>query len=826
MVREYAEEPTGIADLVKWAGIVAPSIIHNKNGSLQATLTYRGPDLESATKSELVTTSARLNNLLKTFKDGWAIYSEAVRYPSYEYPEGQWSNPLAAMIDGERKLAFESGQYHESKYYITFIWLSPKDVTSKVESLFFEGGQKHNAKITASDNLKYFQDTLIHTINILQGIFPEARLLNDEETLTYLHSTVSNKTHKVSVPENPIELDYLLCDTAVIGGLEPKLGNKYIGVVGIRNFPSSSIPCILDELNHVGFAYRWVTRFLFFDKISGEAELNKIKRTQYAGRKSLLTFAKEMLFKSDSIMENTDSVNKALDADEALQSLAADAVNFGYFTQSIVIVDEDAKQLRKKTNEIERIINGRGFVSVNEIDNRNCLESWIGTIPGCCGHNVRYPILHTLNLTHLFPLSAVWAGPNENTHLSEVLSKKYKQKYTAPVHLLAITNGNVPFNLSLNIGDVGHTMVVGPTGSGKSVLLNTLELQWLRYPDAQVYIFDKGASSRVLTAGIGGDFYDLAAEDSALAFQPLRLIDNESERIWANEWIIDILISENVMITPRMKDELAKAINLLAKQAVHMRTMTGLRGLVAEPTIKEALLPYTKDPKSGVYGDLFDKNYDNLAYGNWQAFEMEALMNKKQALIPILSYLFHRLEQRFDGSPTLLVLDEAWVFLDHPVFSKKIREWLKVLRKSNVYVIFATQSLADIADSPIVATIKEACMSKIFLANKNALDEDTAIVYKMFGLNKRQISILAYATPKQDYYYTSPNGNRLFSLGLSKLALAYCAATDKSTQNLAKHILAEQSQQKNNFNAVYLKNLGLEEEAKYVENLYHNNLAA
>ncbi len=221
--------------------------------------------------------------------------------------------------------------------------------------------------------------------------------------------------------------------------------------------------------------------------------------------------------------------------------------------------------------------------------------------------------------------------------------------------------------------------------------------------------------------------------------------------------------------------------------------------MVQDAQIKRALHPYTIQ---GAHGALLDAKHDSLSLGRWLAFEMEELMQTKGAVMPVLSYLFHRLEQRFNAAvPTLLVLDEAWLFLDHPAFAAKIREWLKVLRKKSVSVIFATQSLADVDASPIVATIKEACLTKIYLPNASALNDDIAAVYRKFGLNDRQLRILQHSRPRKDYYLTSPEGNRLFDLGLGPLALAYCAATSMEVQTLAKAIHREHP---DDFNVRYL----------------------
>src|SRR5690606_30127056 len=140
-------------------------------------------------------------------------------------------------------------------------------------------------------------------------------------------------------------------------------------------------------------------------------------------------------------------------------------------------------------------------------------------------------------------------------------------------------------------------------------------------------------------------------------------------------------------------------------------------------------------------------------------------------VLPVLSYLFHRLEERFDGRPTLLILDEAWLFLDHPLFAARIREWLKTLRKKNVAVVFATQSLADIAGSSIAPAIVESCPTRIFLPNDRAIEQQMRETYEHFGLNPRQIEIISQATPKRDYYAQTARGNRLFELGLGPLAL-------------------------------------------------------
>jgi type IV secretion system protein VirB4 len=166
-------------------------------------------------------------------------------------------------------------------------------------------------------------------------------------------------------------------------------------------------------------------------------------------------------------------------------------------------------------------------------------------------------------------------------------------------------------------------------------------------------------------------------------------------------------------------------------------------------------------------------------------------MAQPAAVPPVLSYLFHRLEERFDGSLTLLILDEAWLFLDNPLFAARIREWLKVLRKKNVAVIFATQSLADISASSIAPAIIESCPQRIFLPNDRAVEPQAREAYEKFGLNERQVELIARATPKRDYYLQSRRGNRLFDLALGKIALALCGASDPASRRSIDRILEQ-----------------------------------
>lgn len=803
-IREYRKNPDRLSDLLPWAALVGPGVILNKDGSFQKTLKFRGPDLDSATETELVSVSSRFNNVFKRLGSGWAIFGEARRELSLMYPQSDFPDQVSFLIDEERRTSFEQNDHFESSYYLTLVYLPPSDISNKLSAYFIENSSK--AGVDYKSQLKLFGVEVERLLALLQGVLPEIRPLSDAETLTYLHSTISFKSHPVRVPEIPMYLDAVLADTPLIGGLEPRLGNTRFTAISVLGFPGTSTPGILDTLNRLAIEYRWMNRFLPLNKEEANKELTQYKRKWFSKRKGIVTLLKELISGAESVMVDSDAENKAYDADAALQELADDEVSYGYYTATVIVWADDQVRLDTKTRGVEKVINSLGFTTITE--SMNAVEAWLGAIPGHCRANVRRPILNTMNLTHLFPVSAVWAGPEINRHLS------------GPVLLHAVTDGSTPFRVSLHVGDVGHAMIVGPTGAGKSVLLALIEAQFPRYKDAQVYIFDKGGAARAVTAGVGGDFYNLGEDVDGLSFQPLSLVDDELERSWATEWVLDLLRRENIEITPTVKQDVWIGLTSLSTAPIEQRTISGLIALLQNSLLRQGLQPYSID---GPHGHLLDATGDSLSYGKWQCFEMEHIMNTPAVVPAILSYLFHRLEKRFDGKPSILVLDEAWIFFDNPIFAAKIREWLKVLRKCNVSVIFATQSLSDIVNSPIATALIESCPTRIFLPNDKALDESTAGIYRRFGLNDRQIRILALAQPKRQYYYQSPMGNRLFELGLGPLALAYCAAGSKEDLRTIKSFLAEYG--KEGFNAAWAEHKGLACASKFLNPGRYRRLA-
>ncbi|WP_084399547.1 conjugal transfer protein TrbE [Henriciella aquimarina] len=790
---EYRSQASLLADFLPWAALIGPGIILNKDGSLQRTARFRGPDLDSATPSELVAVSGRLNNALRRLGSGWTVFVEAQRLPAQDYPLSQFPDPVSALVDAERRAQFEEASSHfESAYFLTFVWMPPADDTSRAGRWLYEDAPDKG--LNPLEHVTSFTARTDRLLDLLDGFMPEAVWLSDEETLTYLHSTISSRRQRVRIPETPMHLDALLADSALVGGLAPKLGDDHLRTLTIIGFPTATWPGLLDELNGQAFEYRWVSRAICLDKTDATRLLTRIRRQWFAKRKSIAAILKEVMTNEASTLLDSDASNKAADADEALQELGADMAGAVYVTATLTVWDEDEAVAETKLKAAEKVIQGRDFTCMPETV--NAIEAWLGSLPGHLYANVRQPPVSTLNLVHMIPISAVWAGPARNDHLD------------GPPLFYAETEGSTPFRFSMHVGDVGHTLVVGPTGSGKSVLLALMALQFRRYPDAQVFAFDFGGSIRCATIACGGDWQDLAGalseDEAAIQLQPLRNIEETSERAWAQDWLSGLIAREGVTVDPVARDHLWSALTSLASAPVEERTLTGLSVLLQSTELKQALAPFCL---GGPFGRLLDAETEELGTADFQAFETEGLIGSA-ATPAVLAYLFHRIEERLDGRPSLIIVDEGWLALDDGTFGGQLREWLKTLRKKNASVLFATQSLADIDNSAIAPAIVESCPTRIFLPNERALEPQVADIYRRFGLNERQIEIVARAMPKRDYYCQSRRGNRLFSLGLGEVALAFTAASSKADQAAITDILAEHG--RDGFAAAWLARRGLD----------------
>lgn len=769
---EHRRRPALLADHLPWAAMVAPGIILNKDGSFTSGIRFRGPDLESASDGELMSVRARLNNALKRLGSGWCLHVEARRRPATTYPQSEFTAAAAWLVDAERRALFEMSEpAYETDYRAALTWLPPADQTRRMERMLFDGADPASRDWRTA--LDAFRREFAQITDLLTDALPEVRTLDDGALLTWLHGCVSPKSVGLALPETPMFLDAWLADAPLLGGTAPTLDGQSLRVVSVRGLPASTRPGLLDALGALPFAYRWSARWIGLDKADAEVELVKLRKRWFAKRKGVGVLLREAITKEEVPLLDTDAAVKTDECDGALEALGSDACAYGYLTTTVTVLARDPERAAEQARAVEATLNAQGFVARTE--DLNAVEAWLGSLPGEPYADVRRPLVSTLNLADLLPVSAVWAGPAEDRQLS------------GPPLAVARTSGSTPFRFALHVGDVGHTMVVGPTGAGKSALLAFMALQWFRYPGARVVAFDKGRSARAAALAVNGRWHPLQP-GGAFTLQPLARIDDDAERAWASEWLSDAVRLAGLEPTPRIREEIWAALGALSQAPVGQRTLTVFTALVQDKAVAAALEPLTlKGPHGALVDGVAPENAELAAF---ECFELESLMATPSAVAPVLAALFHEIERGFDGWPTLLILDEAWLFLGETAFAARIREWLKTLRKKGVAVVFATQSLDDVVRSSIASALIESCPTQIFLPNPRALEPASSELYRMFGLNRRQLELIAWATPKRTYYLRQPDGRRLFDLKLTGAGLALCGASSPDDQTLIESVVA------------------------------------
>ena len=789
-LKEYRDRPKSLADLLPYAALpfeAYPFVMVQKDGSLLALIRYRGPDMESTTPSVLVNYYANMGTMLKHLGDRWAVHMIADRFLTTDYPNTDWPCAAAALFDMERRnRVLGSGQQFESDYVMALTYLPPGDATARLENMLIEG-ESGEGEDTGIEHVDYFARQAAEITDLMQAYMPHARLLRGGDILTFLHHPLGLARQTVDLPETPMFLDSLLAEQPVWPGMRVGIGytedaagyprpERYVVTVGVRGYPATTHAGMLDDLNKLGFEYRWSTRAITLGTQQSMRSVQTRVNRWGSQRKGVMTLIAEHVLNEPSERVNHEAVAKHADSLSALQEVAEGLVSMAYVTPTITVWDEDLTEAKTKAKLVVGLLKAKHFVA--SIETFNAFEAWLGSLPGSCYANVRQPLINTMNLAHLAPLSAVWAGETWNRELN------------GPALMRVITDGNTPFHFNFHHDDVGHAVLYGPTGAGKSVLLSSVSMQCLRYPGARVYAFDKDRSIRIATLCAGGKFHDIGAHargGDTIGFQPLAYIDDPEELTWATEWLYDLLSKAGVDLTPEDKNHIGEKLASLASSPVEERTLTVLRARLGDKTLKEALQPFTV---GGTFGHLLDGDRDELNMGRWQAFEMGSLLKQPTVAAPVMTYLFHRIEQALDGSPTLLIIDEGWRFLDDTTFAAKIEDWLFTLRKKKVSVIFTTQTINSVSKSAVAPVIWDNCLTRIYLPNAAANDPQTKPYYTDQGLNDRQIDLIATARRKRQYYYASADGNRLFELGLGELGLALVGSSSTEDHVLADRVLA------------------------------------
>ena len=778
--REDRPTPATLADELNWAFLVDDGVILQKDGALLAGFRYRGPDLGGATAAELEALGAQLNDALLPYTDGWMFHVDAIRSPAEPYGESAFPSQVTAWIDAERRSAFRSSRpQFVSEYTICVTYLPPKELYSRAAAVFVRGSGR---TFDIASLIRGYRDAIELLRERLASRLRVERLDSDG-LVSHLHRCLTTLPHPVTAPPHGAYLNTVLASQDVIGGFAPKVGEQHVRIVAITAYPGRSGVGKLDFLNALPFPYRWSSRFIPMGQQLASRLIKRQQRKWFMGRKGMGTFIREAASKGEKsewrerqeeeLFNDRDATDMARDAAEALAENSAGSVRFGFATQVILVSAEDTELAHVRARALLTTLQDHGFTA--RLETVNAMDAFFGSLPGHGTPNLRRPMLNTGNVAALWPVTSVWPGLASNP-------SQYFPRSNPPLAHVA-TDGSTPFRLNLHVGDVGHTLLVGATGAGKSTLVGFLIAQWQRYTPAKTFVFDVGYSHWLLGKAAGAQHYDIGGSATgaidAVALQPLADVDRPDERAWAAEWIELLLELQGVPMTPARRLRIDRALLLVAEQPREFRTLTELMVQLQDAALVDALRPYTV---GGPFGRLLDGQQDAVGEGSYQIFELKHLLDMgDKILVPVLLHLFRCVERQLDGSPALIVIEELWAALMRTVFTSRIRQWLLTLRKQNAAVLLVAHSLAQLDQVAAKQVLIESCPTKILLPNADASNSANARLYQDLGLNEREIAIIAEAVPKRDYYVKSPLGSRLVTLGLGPVALAFLATPEGAT---------------------------------------------
>ena len=750
-----------LMDVLPWDLFVAPGVLLHADGALSATVRYRGPDPDSSTEDELVGLGRTCLQAFRNLGDGWLLHFDLHRVPASDYPEaGAFPDPYTRALDAERREAYRRSRSHYvSEHYLTLTYQPPaRERRSRLDALLHPDLEARSL----SGRIEQFGDALEEILATLSTVLRLDRL-GTAAMLEYLHTCLTFLRQPLSLPEDvPFTLEHLFASGDLYGGQVLRFGETTILPIRFSGFPDSVHPASLDFLNDLPLPFRVTFRWIAMDPHAARAAIKR-RRGQWNTAGVGLRQALAVLFSgpgAQPAFTERFAPTMAADADDALLEIESAQLPAGYLTTTFFVASTDPAEAKERARLLVKHLRSAGFTAA--VEDLNALDAYLGALPGDGRGNIRRPLFTLPAALNLVPITSVWAGEPHHPHPALA-------QY--PPTILAATSGSTPFAFSPAVADVQHTAVIGPTGAGKSVFVNLLLAQYFRYPHAQVISLDKGYSQLALAAAAGGHHYDLSADAETEAlhrFAPLEHLDTADDFQRATEWVLALVETAGLTLTPALKRTVTQALRDLRETSV--RTLATFAIKAQSHELRQALEPYTLE---GPYASLFDGRASSVRDADFLVFEMERLLPLREAVVtPAVLHLFDEVERRLSGRPTLLVVEELAGYLHRPRFAQRFRSYLLELRKRNAGLVFVAQNVSALLESPLRAAVLENTPTKVYLPNPSANEPAVAEAYRAVGLNDRQIDILAAATPRRDYYVHTPHGSRLFQLGLSPAALA------------------------------------------------------
>lgn len=703
------------------------STILTKKNDLISVIKLDGFAFEAADDDEIDSKKEIRNNVLKAMAGGnFTIYTHTIRRKHASYPNGEFDNNFAAALNKQWRAKNAPEYIYLNEHYISIVRKNSSiaNIMSNIAGKIIkdeESSEINQALVDAYNELRENVQKVLQSFNGYHAKLLSVVTIDGAHYCEILEffGMLTNGLQKKKYLLPKMTIDRYLQNTRLyVGGNYMEslsyAEQKFMGVVSLKNYRPSTFAGLLDTFLTLPFEFVITQSFGYMDKASA---INKMQLQQ-----------RRLIQSEDPSISQVSEITSALD------QAVAGRYAFGVHHLTVLCFAENRKFLDKYCSNVAVELTNIGIINVRE--NINMEACFWGQLPGNESLLIRRATINTLNYAGFASMHNFPQGKISNNHWGDAVT-------------VFNTVSGTPFFFNFHVRDVGHTMIIGPTGAGKTVLMNFLCAQAQKFRP-RMFFFDKDRGAEIFIRALGGHYTALDPSEKCF-FNPLMLEDTHANKAFLVEWLTMLVLGSEVrQLSPEESAMISQAVDGVYRLPKEQRVLKNIASFFGTEFTNSIASKLSKWHSGGEKSTIFDNEEDKIDFstGNIFGFEMAEILQDPVALPPVLNYLFYRIQDSLDGTPTIIILDEAWALIDNPVFAPKIKDWLKVLRKLNAMVVFATQSVEDATKSTISDTLVQQTATQIFLPNLRATPE----YQKMFMLSDKEFDIIKNTDPSSRFF--------------------------------------------------------------------------
>lgn len=764
ILRDYSDAG-GVNTLLPLWGFVDGATFLTKAGDIGIVYSLRGVDVDGLTHAQRRAVTHRMEAALRQVDERCRVYQYLVKRTVDPFVA-----PLCAEPVAQEALCRRAGYLNEHRLdlfqlaqYVVLLLEAPTraQTSTKLQGLWREPREAVRRWLSTHHALRLIEADLDAALNRLhhQAESFESQLtdfglvrLSPSQAFRFFRQLVNYDpavlaATTASTPE--AYLDYFVADSPVDCHRDHLLvGSQQVKVVSMKEPPNQTFAHILGDLLEVPGEFIACLEWQRAGVDRMRREIQSRRRHFFNKRVSLVNYVSPEA-KAEEMLVDESATATVKQLGDALTEMEVNGHVFGMCSLTLVLHDSDRRALNQQAAQALKVLAAHDGAFFDET--YNLLNAWVSTVPGNGARNLRRMALletHAADLSFLFGIDVGQAG---SALLTEPLAT-----FETPHH--------TPFAFHLHVEDVGHTLVLGATGSGKSFLLNFMVTNAQQYDPLSI-VLDLGHGYRKLAALLHGGYVELGLQRQDVSINPFSLEPTPEHLHFLHGFVRVLLEGEDGYRLSELEDrEVYEAIENLYVLDRNQRRLFTLANLL--PRVLMARLQKWVD--GGRYAKLFDNVEDTLSFERLHVFDFDAMRAYPSLIEPLLFYILHRVNERvLDENETrtlkLCVMDEAWRFIQNPTLRAYVQEALKTWRKRNAAMILATQTIDDFASADLLRTVVESCPTKLLLANP-ALERSRYA--ELFQMNEMELDLLASLMPRRQILLKRPDLTKVLTLAV------------------------------------------------------------